>query len=73
MSLKGGHPERWSRAPACRASRAPPNGPLQEKVAQHRDERTKGLAEVEREHILSTLQETGWRIEGPKGAANSLG
>jgi transcriptional regulator with GAF, ATPase, and Fis domain len=27
------------------------------------------LAAAEREHILKVLQETGWRIEGPSGAA----
>ncbi len=30
---------------------------------------TKALAEAEREHILKALQQTGWRIEGPQGAA----
>jgi len=34
---------------------------------------TKGLSEVEQEHILGVLQETGWRIEGPRGAAHLLG
>jgi len=34
---------------------------------------TKGLSEVEEKHILRTLQETGWKIEGPKGAAQLLG
>jgi formate hydrogenlyase transcriptional activator len=33
---------------------------------------TKSLAEAEREHILRTLQETGWRIEGQRGAAQLL-
>jgi PAS domain S-box-containing protein len=32
----------------------------------------KGLAEMERVHILRTLMETGWKIEGPAGAAASL-
>jgi formate hydrogenlyase transcriptional activator len=32
----------------------------------------KGLGEMEREHILRTLKETGWKIEGPGGAAASL-
>jgi DNA-binding NtrC family response regulator len=31
------------------------------------------LEEVEREHILATLAATGWRIEGPEGAASRLG
>jgi len=34
---------------------------------------TRGLSEVVRDHILRTLQETGWRIEGSKGAAQVLG
>ena len=33
---------------------------------------SKALAEAEREHILRTLQETGWRIEGQRGAAGLL-
>jgi len=33
----------------------------------------KTLEEVEREHILRTLENTGWRIEGSNGAANILG
>jgi transcriptional regulator with GAF, ATPase, and Fis domain len=31
------------------------------------------LDEVQREHILGTLKQTGWRISGPKGAAAILG
>ena len=31
------------------------------------------LAEIERSHIVSVLQETNWRIEGTKGAALRLG
>ena len=30
------------------------------------------LAQVEREHILKTLESTGWRIKGPHGAAARL-
>jgi formate hydrogenlyase transcriptional activator len=33
----------------------------------------KDLAEVEKEHIQRTLRSTGWRIEGPQGAARILG
>ena len=36
-------------------------------------EEVKGLAEVERDHILQVLQKTGWRIEGKTGAALILG
>jgi PAS domain S-box-containing protein len=31
------------------------------------------LAEHERDHIIQTLESTGWRIKGPKGAAEKLG
>ena len=34
---------------------------------------SKTLAEMEREHILNTLENTGWKIEGKNGAANVLG
>ena len=33
----------------------------------------KTLEEVERDYITRTLENTGWRIEGPHGAANVLG
>jgi len=33
---------------------------------------TKALAEAEREHILKALLQTGWRVEGPRGAAQIL-
>jgi DNA-binding NtrC family response regulator len=33
----------------------------------------KGLAELQRDHILQALEKTGWRIEGEKGAATMLG
>jgi transcriptional regulator with GAF, ATPase, and Fis domain len=31
------------------------------------------LEDVERDHILKTLEQTGWRVEGPYGAAKVLG
>jgi transcriptional regulator with GAF, ATPase, and Fis domain len=31
-----------------------------------------GMVDVERAHILAVLQETGWRIRGPLGAAARL-
>jgi transcriptional regulator with GAF, ATPase, and Fis domain len=34
---------------------------------------TATLANNERQHILATLERTGWRIKGPKGAAVALG
>lgn len=33
----------------------------------------KSLGHLERDHIVQMLQKTGWRIEGPKGAALLLG
>jgi transcriptional regulator with GAF, ATPase, and Fis domain len=33
----------------------------------------KGLADMERDHILQALEKSGWRIEGKKGAATMLG
>jgi formate hydrogenlyase transcriptional activator len=36
-------------------------------------ERRLTLAEVEARHIREVLQETGWRIDGPEGAARILG
>jgi len=35
--------------------------------------RTANLADVEREHVRSVLEETGWRIRGAGGAAERLG
>ncbi len=37
-----------------------------------KDEPLKDLTTLEREHILRVLQEAGWRIEGPSGAASIL-
>jgi len=38
-----------------------------------RESKLMTLAEVEREHILKTLESTSWRIKGPYGAAARLG
>ena len=54
-----------------------PQSPVQEKVSEDEDieARTEAtnLVEVEREHILKTLKDVGWRVEGDKGAAQLLG
>ena len=34
---------------------------------------TRSLEEVEREHIIAVLEETGWRVSGDRGAARILG
>ncbi len=44
-----------------------------EEVSEEPPFSAKTLEEVEREYILRTLENTGWRIEGPNGAANILG
>jgi transcriptional regulator with GAF, ATPase, and Fis domain len=31
-----------------------------------------GLRDVERQHIVAVLKQTGWRIDGPNGAARVL-
>jgi len=38
-----------------------------------RGHKTQSLAEVERDHILGVLEKTGWKVEGPAGAAQLLG
>jgi formate hydrogenlyase transcriptional activator len=52
-----------------------PRGDLQSAVAQAVKPTAAAmtLAEVELEHILGTLRETGWVVAGPKGAAARLG
>jgi transcriptional regulator with GAF, ATPase, and Fis domain len=32
----------------------------------------RSLEEVERRHILTVLEQTGWKLSGPKGAAEIL-
>ena len=34
---------------------------------------SKALEDIERNHILSVLEKTGWRIDGKRGAASILG
>jgi transcriptional regulator with GAF, ATPase, and Fis domain len=38
-----------------------------------REEGTQTLEEIEREHILTVLEGTGWRVSGERGAARLLG
>lgn len=44
-----------------------------EEIAEEPAFAAKTLEEVERDYITRTLENTGWRIEGPHGAANVLG
>jgi PAS domain S-box-containing protein len=48
---------------------AEPLGEMVEDSASH----TQSLEEIERTHIINILENTGWRIEGPNGAAKLLG
>jgi transcriptional regulator with GAF, ATPase, and Fis domain len=52
----------------------PSGSPMQENISMATEaQQIKGLEQVEREHIMRTLQETGWKIEGSMGAAQLLG
>jgi transcriptional regulator with GAF, ATPase, and Fis domain len=44
-----------------------------QKPSELADQDVKALSEMEHDHILQVLQQTGWRIEGSKGAALILG
>jgi formate hydrogenlyase transcriptional activator len=43
------------------------------KTGEQAGQEIKALAVLERDHILQVLESTGWRIDGPKGAAGLLG
>jgi formate hydrogenlyase transcriptional activator len=57
------------RAAAAAAALAPPGGPSS--VPSPSEAET--LEAAQRRHILATLEETGWRVEGASGAAARLG
>ena len=42
-------------------------------ISEPKSLQVQDLSEMERSHILRILHETGWRIDGPKGAARLLG
>ena len=46
---------------------------LSARIAPGQDDRPQTLEEVERNHIVTTLKETGWVLSGPSGAAARLG
>ena len=53
---------------------AGPSAPAREEMPKGaKATEAKGLVEIEREHILTTLREIGWLIEGHNGAARILG
>ena len=51
------------------AAPEPPAPPAVESPTESRG----ALREVERQHIVAVLKQTGWRIDGPQGAARVLG
>jgi len=69
-------PEGWASSeiwkPATTSS-APPIGGAELHKNDNRPSRENSLDEVGRNYILQILQQTGWRVEGPKGAATILG
>jgi formate hydrogenlyase transcriptional activator len=44
-----------------------------EKIASNGKPRTEKLEDLERDHIIETLNKTGWKVSGEKGAAKILG
>lgn len=46
---------------------------LNSRITAGQDSAAQTLEEVERNHILATLKQTGWVIGGPRGAATRLG
>ena len=63
-------PEGWG-APLESVS-APNRETPEVRLATATPRREVTLEELERRHILQILQQTGWRVEGPKGAAAVL-
>jgi formate hydrogenlyase transcriptional activator len=64
--------------PSPRVEAAPngtarPSGPAPQAPAPAEPSSSSTLADIERESILKALQECGWRVGGPKGAAARLG
>jgi PAS domain S-box-containing protein len=60
-------------APAAPRPAAPATAPIAATAPRASDTAATSLADVEREHVLATLRDTGWRIEGAQGAAQRLG
>ena len=48
-------------------------GELVDPAGTHAKSPARTLEEIERQHILSVLEETGWRVSGERGAARILG
>jgi transcriptional regulator with GAF, ATPase, and Fis domain len=58
----------------ARSGKASPRPPARVAPADPNDRAgSRTLEDVERQHVLDTLDRTSWRIEGPDGAASVLG
>ena len=44
-----------------------------EKISSNGKPATTKLEDIERDHIIETLNKTGWKVSGEKGAAKILG
>ena len=69
-------PEGWASSEAWKPATTgsvPPLGGEQLHKNDDRPSEEGSLDEVGRNYILQILQQTGWRVEGPKGAARILG
>lgn len=44
-----------------------------DKMTSHKKMQLKKMEDVERDHIISVLKQTGWKVSGDKGAAKVLG
>jgi formate hydrogenlyase transcriptional activator len=66
-------PEGWKADVNAINENTSPSLKQQARPAVASSEREPTLGEMEKSHILEVLQQTNWRIEGPKGAALILG
>jgi formate hydrogenlyase transcriptional activator len=66
-------PEGWKADVNAINGNTSPSLEQQARPAVASAEREPTLGEMEKSHILEVLQQTNWRIEGPKGAALILG
>jgi formate hydrogenlyase transcriptional activator len=69
-------PEGWASSEVWKTATpgsVPPVGGEQLNKNDDRPSEEGSLDEVGRNYILQILQQTGWRVEGPKGAARILG
>jgi formate hydrogenlyase transcriptional activator len=66
-------PEQWALAESWKGSANVSTPTTEVKYADKRPLEEGSLDQVGRNYILQILEQTGWRVEGPKGAATILG